>query len=404
MDSQLSEAGISENHLLDTMREREYRQTQMVERLAAAIYTCDKNGYIKSYNKAAIDLWGREPVIGKDLWCGSWKIFEADGITLLPLDSCPMAVALKEGRPVRGTEIIVERPDGVRRNVMPHPDPIFDSSGTVVEAVNMLVDITDLKQKEYALIESEDRYKRLAEDLQDALKTEEEFISIASHELKTPVTSINAFIEVLLQMHDERTEDRTKYILTRSKAQVNRLISLISSLLDVTKIKSGKLELNFEEVCLNDFLENIIHDQSSIITSHAIIKRGESNSIIQCDKSRIEQVITNLLTNAVKYSNKSDKIIVTISENAKNIQVDVEDFGMGISMENKRKVFDRFFRAHGKDSGMLSSLGLGLYISKDIIHRHHGKIWVDSEIDKGSAFHFSLPKGKKRAAGSNIVA
>ena len=76
-----------------------------------------------------MDLWGREPEIGKDLWCGSWKIYEPDGITPLPLDSCPMAIALKEGRSVRGKEIMVERPDGQRRNIMPYPDPIFDSSG-----------------------------------------------------------------------------------------------------------------------------------------------------------------------------------------------------------------------------------------------------------------------------------
>lgn len=110
---------------ISVYQEREYRHSQIIQSLAAAVYTCDENGYIKFYNKAAADLWGREPEIGKDLWCGSWKIYEPDGITPLPLDNCPMAVALKEGRAVRGKEIIVERPDGVRRNVMPHPDSLM---------------------------------------------------------------------------------------------------------------------------------------------------------------------------------------------------------------------------------------------------------------------------------------
>ncbi|HEY8689453.1 MAG TPA: ATP-binding protein [Chitinophagaceae bacterium] len=382
-----------QNHeqLLDTYKEKEYRHRQIIESLAAAVYTCDGDGYIKFYNKAAADLWGREPEIGKDMWCGSWKIYEPDGITPLPLDSCPMAIALKEGRTVRGKEIIVECPDGVRRNVMPHPDPIFDSSGAVVEAVNMLVDITHLKEKENALLVSEDKYKKLAEELEIALKIEEEFISIASHELKTPVTSINAFLQVLLEMHPELKDDRTNYILTRSKAQIDRLIVLIRELLDVTKIKAGKLDLNFEEVCLSNILDDVIYEHSSTIVSHTIIKTGESTGKVKGDKSRIEQVISNLLTNAEKYSNNADKIMVTINENKKNIQVDIQDFGKGIAKENMSKVFDRFFRAHGKDGGMLSSLGLGLYISADIIKRHNGKIWVDSEVGKGSTFHFSLP-------------
>lgn len=376
----------------DVISENGSRQSHILETLAAAVYTCDANGYITFYNKAAAELWGREPAIGKDLWCGSWKIYEPDSITPLSFDMCPMSVALKEARPVRGREIVVERPDGVKRHIMPHPDPIFDSSGALVAAVNLLVDITHLKQKENDLRESEEKYKKLTEELQAALKTEEEFISIASHELKTPVTCINVFLQLLLKMYPVGNGNSTHYMLERSKAQLDRLISLIKELLDVTKLRAGKLDLNFEKVSINNILDDVIHEHSSTIPTHAVIKQGHTDSIIRCDKGRIEQVISNLLTNAAKYSPDSDKIVVTIGEDDTNVQVSIQDFGIGIAPENLLKVFERFFRAQYTDGQILSSLGLGLYISADIIARHNGKIWVDSEVGKGSVFHFSLPK------------
>jgi PAS domain S-box-containing protein len=129
------------------LRESEVRYRHLIEALPAAVYTCDKQGRITLYNQAAVALWGREPDSAKDLWSGSWRMYRGDGTTLLHED-CPMAVAMREGRPVRGVEIVIERPDGTRRNVLPHPDPLFDASGQVIGSVNMLVDITERKQAE----------------------------------------------------------------------------------------------------------------------------------------------------------------------------------------------------------------------------------------------------------------
>ncbi|SKA31243.1 PAS domain S-box-containing protein [Chitinophaga eiseniae] len=123
--------------------EKYYRH--LLQGLPAAIYTCDAEGRILWYNEAAVALWGRTPVAGKDLWCGSWKIFEVDGKTPVPLETCPMAQALLTGEAVRDKEIVVERPDGTRRHVQPYPDPIFDEQGRVTGAVNMLIDITELR-------------------------------------------------------------------------------------------------------------------------------------------------------------------------------------------------------------------------------------------------------------------
>ncbi|SRR6266496_1203016 len=134
-----------QQQFLKTLHESEHRYRELIQKLPVAIYTCDAQGRIEMYNDAAVTLWGREPEIGKDLWCGSWKIYRADG-SPLPSDSCPMSVTLKEGRPVNGVEIVIERPDGIRVNVMPYPRPILDISGAVIGAVNMLMDITEYKK------------------------------------------------------------------------------------------------------------------------------------------------------------------------------------------------------------------------------------------------------------------
>ena len=132
------------------LQESEARYRELIQALPAAVYTCDERGRITLYNQAAAALWGREPEVGKDLWCGSWKIYRPDG-TPLPLDECPMAVTLREGRAIRGEEIVIERPDGTRRHVLPHPEPIRNAEGVVVGAINMLIDITDLQQAERAM-------------------------------------------------------------------------------------------------------------------------------------------------------------------------------------------------------------------------------------------------------------
>lgn len=151
---------ISKERLRQDVGTEAYRQ--LIECLPAAIYTCDKNGRVLMYNEAAVTLWGREPRAGVDMWCGSWKIYEPDGITPIELDNCPMAQAIKGAVPVRGKIIVIERPDGSRRIIQPYPDPLFDADGILTGAVNMLVDITDQKfAEEYvsklaAIVENSD--------------------------------------------------------------------------------------------------------------------------------------------------------------------------------------------------------------------------------------------------------
>jgi PAS domain S-box-containing protein len=142
------EVDITERHKMEELlRNSEYQYRQLFLGLSVALYTTDIHGRLTQYNEAAVALWGRSPEIGKESWCGSWRIYRPDG-TALPFEECPMAVTLRERRPMRGQEIVVERPDGVKRNVLPHPDLIRNASGEVIGAINMLMDITDIKQVE----------------------------------------------------------------------------------------------------------------------------------------------------------------------------------------------------------------------------------------------------------------
>jgi PAS domain S-box-containing protein len=165
------------------LKESESKYRNLIEKLDTPLYTTDKEGKITLYNKAAANLWGREPEIGKDLWCGSYKIFKPDG-TNLPLDSCPMAVCLKEQRAVYGEEILVVRPDGSLRNVAPYPQPLFDDSGNLTGAVNMLVDITEFKSNEQALRESQSKYRELVHTLEKKVEDKTTDLKIKNTELK----------------------------------------------------------------------------------------------------------------------------------------------------------------------------------------------------------------------------
>lgn len=245
---------------------------------------------------------------------------------------------------------------------------------------------------------------RLYKEAQDAIRLRSEFMSIASHELKTPVTSIKAYVQVLQQRFTKRGDEQSAQQLAKMDVQLNKLTNLIGDLLDVTKIESGKLSFHIEEFDFNTLIVEMVEDLQRTTTKHSIIIEGEIQQKVCGDRDRIGQVMTNLITNAIKYSPQTKKILVQISKDGNFVKLCVKDFGVGISKEKQGKVFERFYRVSGPKENTFPGLGLGLYISSEIIKRQGGRIWVESEGSgkglpagrQGSKFCFTLPLGRKK--------
>jgi PAS domain S-box-containing protein len=648
------------------------RVTSVYDNLPVAVYTCDTMGYVDYYNDAAVKLWGYAPELGTVRWGGAWKVCTKDGVPMTEAD-CALAATIAKAVPVQGEEIIIIRPDGVKRNVLPYPAPIFNESGELTGAVNTLVDITEEKASEskeamlaaiirssedaiisktlagvittwneaaermYGYTEQEaigrniitiipddrldeevmiiskitrgenvehfetirkgktgelipvsltispikdshgviigaskiardiSKYKRAEERLQkyteslellsqvgqsvneslevaDILQKvtdvttqltgaafgaffynkidehgesymlytlsgapkeafekfgmprntavfnytfsgqgivrsdditkdprygknpphygmpkghlpvvsylavpvvsksenvigglffghpepgkftreheqvvssvvsqaataldnaklyeqvkvlnakKDEFIGLASHELKTPVTSLKGYLQIFEKNIPE--DDKNKNYINKAVQQVNKLSGLISDLLDISKIETGKLPLDFTFFDLKLLMKEVIELTQYSSRSHEItLICSEDEVMVKADRQRIEQVIINLISNAIKYSPNANKVAVSLFHSGNRACVTVEDFGIGIDQEQQDRIFSRFYRVD-ELATHISGLGIGLYISREIINRHNGALKVKSEYGKGSTFSFEIP-------------
>lgn len=218
----------------------------------------------------------------------------------------------------------------------------------------------------------------------------DDFISVASHELKTPITSMKVFTQLLAKRFEKQEDAQTVSLIKKLDTQLNKLIILISDLLDVSRIHAGKLELRLEDFLITELVKETVESLEET-TPHKIYVIDGKNIIVHGDRERIGQVVTNFLTNAIKYSPPHKDIKVYISGNKKEVSVGVQDFGIGISAGEKDKIFERFYQAKGSSTSTFPGLGMGLYICSEIIQRHGGKITVESKKGKGSHFIFTIP-------------
>jgi two-component system, OmpR family, phosphate regulon sensor histidine kinase PhoR len=246
-------------------------------------------------------------------------------------------------------------------------------------------------------IEFEGQYKdRILIAIEDITEKKEidrrkdDFLSIASHELKTPLTTIKGLVQLLQRMKPDGSSEKYNGTLNKVSVYVDRLNILISDLLDTSKIQSGNIELHVEPFDIDKTIRDTVENLSVSAPGHTITLSGTTNATLLGDELQISQVINNLISNAIKYSPGSDKVDVYINRVGNFVKVSVKDYGMGISSQDKAKVFDRFYRARDIQK-KFPGLGIGLYISHEIVANHNGTLWVESEVGEGSTFSFTLP-------------
>jgi PAS domain S-box-containing protein len=232
----------------------------------------------------------------------------------------------------------------------------------------------------------------------------DDFISIASHELKTPVTSIKGYTEMLREMYDKANDTDDAQLVVKLDEQVDRLIDLIRSLLDTARISQEGFVLHPENFSIDELIKERIDELKHITKNHTLKHVSGGNVFVTADKKRISEVLTNFISNAIKYSPKGGDIIIRQTQTEQGVQVSVHDNGIGIPDEVQGRIFERFFRVQEAQVNTYPGLGLGLYISASIIQQHKGKIWLESKLNEGSTFYFTLPRKIKNKDFSHYIA
>lgn len=250
--------------------------------------------------------------------------------------------------------------------------PVNDEDGKVAMIITIIHDITERMSAE---------------------RRKDEFISMASHELKTPVTSLKGFIYVLKRRLSKQNDEQSVHFLARMDSQLDKLTILINDLLDISRMQAGKLLMRLKPVDLDALIDETAETVQATTSTHHLCVEGRTNIQVSGDQERLEQVFINLFTNAIKYSPGAEKVLVhlDLDEDGDEARVSVQDFGIGIDQAHHQKIFERFYQVTDPEEKTYPGLGIGLYISSEIVARHEGRMWVESQKGQGSTFFVTLP-------------
>jgi signal transduction histidine kinase len=292
-----------------------------------------------------------------------------------PADTLPSARALA-GEVVLGEELVVGGPGPAGTPVLVNAAPVRGLGGQVSGAVVVMQDISRIKGLE---------------------RQREEFVSIIAHDLRTPIGIIQTYAHVLQRAAESRTDATAELNAIRAiAASASGLGAMVNDLLDASRIEADRLSLAMSPVDLCALAQGLVERLGPVLGHHAV-RLGIARDLpeVTADPSRVEQILTNLLTNAAKYSPEGTDIAFDIEHADGEAVVSVRDRGPGIAREEQAVLFDRFFRARSARAGAQEGLGLGLYICRGLVEAQGGRIWVESAPGEGSCFRFTLPLARR---------
>lgn len=364
---------IDEKTLIEQdLRYNQERLSKILETMAEGVIIRDLTGKLTYANLMAQKIMGiSQHDTDKNEYIDSgWQIMWVNG-EILPKEHYPVNQAIHSGNPVYDYEVSIQPPESERFYISVNAAPIKDDNGNIIAGIATFMDVTHRRK---------------------AIQQKDDFISVASHELRTPVTSLKASLQLLDKLTERGDLSLMPTLISQANKSMSRMSILIEDLLNASKMTEGQLQL--QKSWIN--LKELIYECSNEIRSLGLFNlslTGDLEAKVFADEHKIEQVLVNFISNAIKYAPHSKEIKVTIRQEENETKVSVTDNGPGIPSAKLPYIFDRYYRVDS--SGIqYSGLGLGLYICSQIIYKHGGQIGADSIINKGSTFWFTLPNGQ----------
>jgi signal transduction histidine kinase/CheY-like chemotaxis protein len=390
---------ITERNRVETaVRESEERYRTLFDLGPVAVYSCDAAGVIRDFNRRAAELWGREPAPGDtdQRFCGSFKLYRPDD-RFMPHEQCPMAEVVAGIIPeARDAEVLIERPDGTRVTVVVNIRPLKNQRGDITGAINCFYDITERKQAEKALRDS-DRWKN-------------EFLAMLAHELRNPLAPILVAIEILRRAKGVDQSHRIDHALDVLQRQVGQMVRLVDDLLDAGRISRGKIDPRRERVELSSVVCHVVDAVRPIsegLDQELTVALPSVPVYVDADPTRLAQIVGNLLNNASKFTDRGGRIWLTVereddsganraegtsSRFAPQVVIRVRDTGIGIPADQLQRVFDMFTQVDTSIDRSAAGLGIGLTLVKTLTEMHGGTVDVSSDgVGQGSEFVVRLP-------------
>lgn len=368
----ITEEKSAKQQMMDTQQEHEV----ILRNIPNGVMVQDSAGSIIYANKSVLELLGYSSLremakAPKFDYIYKFNLLNEYG-KKFPVENMPGRRALQTKKTTQATVKFVNKKTHLSRWLTITSTVIYKGHERNPLVVNVMQDVTEFK---------------------DADVRKDEFISMASHELKTPLTSLKVYMHLLANSTSLHKTKKIEYAL-KAADQIEKLQQLVSELLDQSSVQQGKLSLHTQEIYFDFFVREFVSSYQETVKNFKFTVKGTTDSIIKIDRYRVEQVLANIFANAVKYSQDKKEILIKLSKKENIISLSIKDFGMGIPNSELDNIFKPYYRVIGKKENTFPGLGMGLFISRDIVKKHGGEISVESKIGKGTTFTIMLPIGE----------